>query len=184
MPFPYFRDFVWGTPVIPDIYWNAYTYEERIKNLCMEYAKMIEYLDAFADTFNLDKDDIAELKETFEKFKKSGFDDYYAKQVSEWIADNLEMIFTDTAKQVFFGLTDDGHFCAYVPESWSEITFDTGSVYGRSDYGRLILRYNADGAIDNTYSKTGAQSDIDQMKADLEYIEKLLFTDLDKVVNG
>lgn len=53
---------------------------------------------------------------------------------------------------VFFGLTSDGHFCAYIPGSWADIEFDTGAVYGTSQYGRLLLRYRTDGSevIDNT----------------------------------
>ena len=53
---------------------------------------------------------------------------------------------------VFFGLTSDGYFCAYIPDAWSDIEFDTGAVFGRFDYGRLILRYDVDGSgvIDNT----------------------------------
>lgn len=53
-------------------------------------------------------------------------------------------------KQVYFGLTDDtysggtGYFVAYIPDSWSEIVFDTGAVYGLDTYGRLILRWDAD----------------------------------------
>ena len=49
-------------------------------------------------------------------------------------------------------MTDDGYFCAYVPDSWVDIEFDTGAVYGYYTYGRLILRYIVDGSgvIDNT----------------------------------
>ena len=59
-------------------------------------------------------------------------------------------------KQVYFGLTSDGYFCAYVPDSWSDITFDTGATYGTETYGRLILRFDSDGSgvIDNTHEIT------------------------------
>ena len=43
---------------------------------------------------------------------------------------------------VFFGLTLDGYFVAYIPESWTQIIFDTGAVYGTPEYGRLILSYD------------------------------------------
>ena len=51
-PFPYFRNFTTGTPTIPDIYWNCYSNEERMKKLCCEYDKIVKYLDAMADTVN------------------------------------------------------------------------------------------------------------------------------------
>ena len=88
--------------------------------------------------------EIAALKELFEKFQESGFDDYYKDQVEQWINENLDFIFTHTVKQVFFGLTQDGYFCAYVPKSWNDIIFDTGMNYNEDTYGRLILRWDVD----------------------------------------
>ena len=60
-PFPYFRNFVYGTPVIPDLYWNAYSYEERIKKLCMEYAKLIDFTDSMVDTVNSQYEQIEDI---------------------------------------------------------------------------------------------------------------------------
>lgn len=51
-PFPYYQAFTWGTPTIPNMYWDAYSYEERIKKLCMEYGKIVAYLNAMTDTVN------------------------------------------------------------------------------------------------------------------------------------
>ena len=95
---------------------------------------------------------VATLEELFRQFQDSGFEDYYEKQLEMWISDNVALLYQQLAKQVFFGLTSDGYFCAYVPDSWSDITFDTGAVYGTETYGRLILRFDADGSgvIDNT----------------------------------
>ncbi len=94
-------------------------------------------------------------------------------------------------KQVYFGLNDDGYFVAYVPDSWREITFDTGTVYGRTDYGRLVLRFDAEGnAIDNTYSYSLSQSpELSKLIADLEVNARrtdstfdTLYTNLDKPI--
>lgn len=67
-PFPHFRYFTFGTPTIPDIYWNSYSYEERIKKLCCEYHKLIHFVDAMVDTVNSQyvmiedmKDELAEI---------------------------------------------------------------------------------------------------------------------------
>lgn len=140
------------TMVIPKFYWDAESQEQRVKYLCMLYDKLMAYVDALKDNVNVDSEAIAELQDAFQKFMESGFDDYYAEQVEQWIGANLEYIFETVAKQVFFGLTSDGYFCAYVPKSWSEIQFDTGAVYGTLEYGRLILRFDAEGSgiIDNT----------------------------------
>ena len=62
-PFPYYSAFTWATPTIPNLYRNAYSQEERIKNLCMEYGKMTAYLDAMADTLNSQYRTIEEIND-------------------------------------------------------------------------------------------------------------------------
>lgn len=149
---PYFGAFTVSPPAVPAEYFNVYSQEERLKWLACNVKKLCEFVDLLADSINATDDELEKLYLKFEKFKKSGFEDYYAAQIEKWIKDNLGFLFTTLAKQVYFGLTDNGYFCAYIPESWSDIQFDTGMVYGQFDYGRLILRFNADGSgvIDNT----------------------------------
>ena len=107
----------------------------------MLYDKLMSYTNKAVDNVNIDSNAIKELQDAFQKFQESGFDDYYAEQVAQWIGENLKFIYETTIKQIFFGLTDDGYFCAYIPESWDDIIFDTGAVYGTEEYGRLILKY-------------------------------------------
>lgn len=133
------------TMTIPKFYWDAESQEQRVKYLCMLYDKLMAYVDALKDNVNVDSDAIAELQNAFQKFMESGFDDYYAEQVEQWIQDNIAPIIEASIKMVFFGLTPDGYFTAYIPDSWNEIVFDTGAVYGTEEYGRLILLYNVNG---------------------------------------
>ena len=142
-----------GTAVVPEQYWNVYSHEQRMKWLACTLEKLVGFVNGtVVNNLNQHADEIERLNVEFEKFRESGFDDYYAEQVAKWIDEHLQFIFDHVVKQVFFGLTDDGYFCAYIPDSWGDIEFDTGMVYGQFDYGRLILRFNADGSgvIDNT----------------------------------
>ena len=140
------------TPAIPKMYWDVDSQEQGIRQLWKVVQKLCDYADEICDQTNLNTSDIAELKQLFQDFVEHGFDKYYEQQIEQWFQDNAWKIYERTAKQVFFGLTSDGYFCAYVPESWAEIEFDTGAVYGTEEYGRLILRYAADGhgVINNT----------------------------------
>lgn len=140
------------TPTIPKFYWDVKSQEQRIKVMCCLIQQLIDQYGSTDSQIQKNADDIAELQELFRKFQESGFDEYYEQQVIQWISDNIAILYQQLAKQVFFGLTSDGHFCAYVPDSWSDITFDTGAVYGTETYGRLILRFDSDGSgvIDNT----------------------------------
>lgn len=163
------------TPTIPKFYWDVDSQEQGIKQLCMTVCKVIDYLNEVADQVNLDTTAIEKLEADFKEFVEHGFDDYYREQIEKWFEDNAWQIYKLLAKQVFFGLTDDGYFCAYVPDSWAEITFDTGAVFGRSDYGRLCLKFGAigEGVIDNTYGYSLNESgytptDIDKLNAKLD----------------
>ena len=130
------------TMVIPKFYWDAESPEQRVKYLCMLYDKLMAYVDALKDNVNVDSEAIAELQDVFQKFMESGFDDYYAQQVAQWIAENLQKIIDAmTVSTVYFGLTDDGYFTANYPLSWKTVQFDTIADYSSDYYGCLVLLY-------------------------------------------
>lgn len=143
---PGFWDYPY-TPVVPQFYWDVESQEQRTKYLCQLFDKLVHYVEDVSAEISPTSDAIKELQEQFQKFMESGFDDYYAEQIAQWVDDNMPDIISRAIKMVFFGLTDDGYFCAYVPDSWSEIEFDTGAVYGTPEYGRLILEFEASNAL-------------------------------------
>ena len=180
------------TPALPQFYWDVYSAEQRIKHICYEIDKIIAYANMLGVNINATHEDVAKLQELFQKFQDQGLAELYEKLLRQWVDDNMERIISRAVKFVYFGLTNDGYFCAYIPDSWDEITFDTGAVYGRSDYGRLILKMKTDSpnSIDNTYSYSLSQStSLKQLIADLEVNSKrtdstfdTLFTNLDQTI--
>lgn len=156
-----YQGIVGATPTIPKFYWDVKSQEQRIKIMCYLIQGLIDNYASTDSQISKNTKDIAELTARFDAFVEHGFDEYYEQQVIEWISQHIGVLYEQLAHQVFFGLTSDGHFCAYVPESWSEITFDTGAVYGTDWYGRLILRYDADGSgvIDNTQYDSSVLTD-------------------------
>lgn len=145
-PFFGFTEF---TPTIPKLYWDVHSQEQRILRICDMLDKLICYSDYLGDNLNVTKDELEWLKGQFEEFKEHGFEDYYLEQIEKWINDNLETLFKLLVHQVFFGLNLEGRFVAYIPESWDDIVFDTGYVYGVDTYGRLILRWDVDNSGEN-----------------------------------
>ena len=180
------------TPALPQFYWDVYSAEQRVKHICYEIDKIIAYANMLGVNINATHEDIEKLQELFQKFQDQGLAELYEKLLQQWVDDNMERIISRAVKFVYFGLTNDGYFCAYIPDSWDEITFDTGAVYGRSDYGRLILKMQTDSpnSIDNTYSYSLSQSaSLKQLIADLEVNSKrtdstfdTLFTNLDQTI--
>ncbi len=181
VPYSSFTEY---TPALPQFYWDVYSAEQRIKHMCYEIEKCIDYADMLGISLNITHDDVVKLQADFKKFMESGFEDYYEQKLEEWIRNNVTEIFNTLAKMVFFGLTEDGYFCAYIPDSWSDITFDTGAVYGRADYGRLILRFDADGTgvIDNLYDNHNFNYDeFKNLESQVKILNQQVLTALSKI---
>lgn len=157
-PIPPFWGFSAFTPTIPKLYWDVKSQEQRILNLFDLLNKLVCYSDNMGSQVDENVQGITNLNAEIADLKAGSLQTYYEAQIYAWIQQNMADLLTASLDQVYFGLTNDGRFCAYVPASWSEITFDTGAVYGTEQYGRLILRYDVGGTgvIDNTAPGYGA----------------------------
>lgn len=114
-------------------------------------AKVVKQLNDLVASNNMLNEDmktlyefVEQLRNIMDEFMATGFDDYYKQQVIAWIDSHLTWLYTTIVKQVYFGLTLEGYFVAYIPDGWSDIVFDTGADYTLGTYGRLILRWDAD----------------------------------------
>ena len=143
--FPIYSGWTQYTPVIPKLYWDVYSAEQRMKMLCLNFDKVEHYLDYIAELmngWNIEfseemEQQFAELWDTVNGKFQDDFD--------KWFAENIDNYIVRAISMVYFGLTLDGYFVAYIPETWDEITFDTGADYSDGDtYGRLILEYYVD----------------------------------------
>lgn len=139
--FKYWEPSTW---TIPKMYWDAFSQEQRIHAIC----KMISKLIAYADYLGVNVDELADmqaaLEAEFEEFKATGYEDYYKAQVEQWVKDNLDTVFENYTRGVYFGLNLEGYFISVIPESWSDVVFDTGANYDLDTYGRLILKMDVD----------------------------------------
>ena len=137
-----YSSYVTSTPALPAFYYDVYSSEQRIKAICKEIDKVIAYADMLGVNLNATHEDVVALQADFEKFKDDEMLDFYEQQIQAWIDANMERLISNfLVKFVFITINDDGYLVINRPESWSDIIFDWGAVYGRSDYGRIILRY-------------------------------------------
>ena len=164
IPFWNFTDY---TPTIPKLYWDVRSQEQRILNLFELVNKVICY----ADYIGTDIDDLIDmvnelsarldtvLDEVEEELQETKdwvndringlIDEIYQeclRRFTDWLDEHMPEIIGKAAQMVFFGLTLEGHFVAYIPQgyAWDDIEFDTGMDYSLETYGRLILRYDVD----------------------------------------
>lgn len=142
---PFFAGFTDYTPVIPKLYYGVDDVEQRTKDLCAQLHKLACYADALNEHIELNADDIETLQGLFDEYISHGFDLYYEQQIEQWITEHATDIISQAVKMVFFGLTQDGHFVAYIPDSWSEIQF--GTIMEGEYYGHLVLYLDIDETI-------------------------------------
>lgn len=73
------------------------------------------------------------------------FPEEIADAIRDFIIRNFYDIVGEMTKMVFFGITDEGYFVAYIPESWRDIIFNTTdydiAVPCMTEYGHLVLSY-------------------------------------------
>ena len=176
----------WCQKVLPAVYDDSLSYYELLCKVIEKLNEVIENYDIAGSAINEIIIELQTLQKEFEEFKTGGLEEFYEDLLDKWISENMGKIFEHFAKMVFFGLTSNGYFCAYIPQAWSDIIFDTGMVYGQFDYGRLLLRYNVDnaiGVIDNTgryddSSTEGIINDINMLERRVAHNENTLYTEL------
>ena len=122
----------WCQKVLPLVYDNSLSYYEI---LC----KVVKYIN---DLIDVDKgiiEDIDGLRKDLEVVQTwiENFDDN-ARQIMEEIIDKF------IVTMVFFGITQDGYFVAFIPDSWDDIEFGTTGLDDFPvgiEYGHLTLSY-------------------------------------------
>lgn len=134
----------WCQKVLPAVYDDSLSYYELLAKVIEKLNEVIDAYSGSGEIIQYLLTELQALQAEFEEFKEGGFEEYYEAQLDRWIRENMEGIIGKAIKMVFFGLTRNGYFVAYIPDSWKEIRFDTGMVYNLDTYGRLILRMDVD----------------------------------------
>ena len=120
----------WCQKVLPLVYDDSLSYYEI---LC----KVVDYINNLIDDDKAIIDNVNELKNELAIVQKwiSDFDTEFIKQVVE----------DYVATMIFVEISDSGYIIYYIPEKWSDITFNTTgldiSIENVTEYGRLVLSY-------------------------------------------
>lgn len=85
------------TPVIPKFYWDAYSQEEIIKELCKELDSIAKYSEYLGTEMNVDRTTINQVAETLNQLQAGGWFEEYSDIIEAWIRDidNIEGIVAD-----------------------------------------------------------------------------------------
>lgn len=94
------------------------------------------------------EDEYAQLKELYDQVMNGNFPPSIVAAFEDWMRRNALDLVGELVKMVFFGITTDGYFVAYIPESWDDITFGTTGLDdfpAGIDFGHLTLSYEIGG---------------------------------------
>jgi len=113
--------------------------DELLRYMRELLAKMQE-LETLVGGYN---DRIADLENFMEQMENGEFPPAFLASLYAWLSDHVPEILADAIKMVWFGLTADGYFVAYIPNSWDDIQFNTTeydiSIPLQPEYGHLVL---------------------------------------------
>ena len=115
----------------PSYYDDLARKQKLIKELAM---KIWEYDKILASKLKEVEDTLTKYSDILDG-KIEDFDDIILNKTQAWLETHMEEILSEAIQTVWFGLNDEGYFIAVIPESWSEISFDTNGD------GQLILTY-------------------------------------------
>ena len=89
-----------------------------------------------------------QLKALYDAVMSGNFPPEIVNAFTSWMQRYGLDLIGELVKMVFFGLTDDGYFVAYIPESWEDIIFNTTGLdifIAGQEYGHLVLSFEIGG---------------------------------------
>ena len=120
------------------------TYDSDLGWLIKDYKTLDEFKDAMLKWIQETQPTIDELNEFLQMIASGNLPEGMKEGIRKWLEVNAVSIIADLARMVFFNLNDEGYFVAFIPDSWSDITFGTTGLDvfpAGIDYGHLTLDY-------------------------------------------
>jgi len=131
-----------------DLFYNKYNYTDFhelnlswllkvVKQLLIEMDNTEEWKAQHEEEYN-------QLKKLYDDLMAGKFTPEMEDALYKWTVEHTVEIIGQAIKTVFFGITDNGYFVAYIPDNWNEITFGTTGLDTFPegvDFGHLTLTY-------------------------------------------
>jgi len=131
----------WCQKVLPAVYDDALSYYELMCKIQSHMNVIITEVNKEGEGIEELQKRVQELEDLFKQFQEHGFDDFYLDQIDKWMQDNMWCLMSWGSRIVWFGITDDGYFAAYIPDNFNFLAFDVIMDAESPDYGKLMLSY-------------------------------------------
>ncbi len=126
--------------VLPAVYDDSLSYYELLAKIQEKLNEVITSENHLNEWQQAQDEVIGLLEQKVDDFIAGGYKEDFDKFVTEWLDANIQEALAKAAHMVFFGLTDDGYFIAYIPSDWAFV-FDTVMDYSNDNYGSLVIKY-------------------------------------------
>lgn len=124
------------------------TYDSDLGWLIKSVKKLIECCEDMQQ-WRIDHEaEYNQLKALYDAIMSGSFPSEVVTALNKWMAANGRDLVGELVKMVFFGITDDGYFVAYIPEYWDDIIFNTTGYdinLPDFDFGHLVLSFEIGG---------------------------------------
>lgn len=124
------------------------TYDSDLGWLIKTVKQITELVSGLEEWKTQHEEEYDQLKALYDALMSGNFPPSIVDAFNKWAAANMPDLIQEMILTVWFGITDDGYFVAYIPESWQDIIFNTTGLditIPGYEYGRLVLSFNIGG---------------------------------------
>lgn len=115
-----------------------------LKKLVDEVNQIDTWIENNQDQYNSLIETVNTLEKELTDIQNGNFPPEMIQAIGVWLRNNIGSIL---ATIVWFGVSQDGYFVAYIPDAWKDILFVTPMDFTKDDYGSLCLYYDIDEVI-------------------------------------
>jgi hypothetical protein len=123
---------------------HTHFYDSDLRELLKYVKELWDRVNKLDSWKNTHEEEYEELKKLYDDIVSGNFPEEMYKSLYNWVVTNSASIIAELTKMVFFGITDDGYFVAYIPDTWDDIIFGTTGLDdfpAGVEYGHLTLSY-------------------------------------------
>lgn len=121
---------------------HTHFYDSDLRELICKVKTLMDKVESLEEWRREHEPEYQELKELYDAVMSGNFPPSIVQAFEDWMSRNAIELVGKLVKHVYFGLTNDGYFCAYIPDAWSDIQFDTVTNFDDPLYGHLMLMYD------------------------------------------